>query len=104
MLLAEVAGGRRDDRALGDNQLPARLNRHPHVFLTDEIERRLVGRRLLATLKGSPYIVGLKGSPYIVGLKGSPYIVGLKGSPYIVGLKGSPCIVGLKEWPHLGLS
>ena len=59
MLLAEVAGGRRDDRALGDNQLPARLNRHPHVFLTDEIKRRLVGRRLLATLKGSPYIVGL---------------------------------------------
>src|SRR5213594_2692026 len=68
MLLAEVTGGRRDDRALGDNQLPARLNRHAHVFLTDEIKRRLVGRRLLATLKGSPYIAGLKGSPYIVGL------------------------------------
>ena len=56
MLLAEVAGGRRDYRALGHNQLPARLNCHPNVFLTDEIQRQLVRCGLLTTLKGSPYI------------------------------------------------
>lgn len=42
MLLAQISRSRRDDGALGDDQFAPRLNRQPHVFLTDEIKRRLV--------------------------------------------------------------
>ena len=61
MLLAQVARRRRDDGAFGNHQLPARLNRHPDVFFTDELERLLAGRgrswdRLaIAALKGPRY-------------------------------------------------
>src|SRR5207245_136071 len=44
MLLAQVARRRRHDGALGNHQLPARLNCHPDVFFTDELERLLAGR------------------------------------------------------------
>ena len=36
MRLAQLARGRRDDRALGKWKFPACANRQPHVFLTDE--------------------------------------------------------------------
>jgi hypothetical protein len=39
MLLAEVARGRCDDGALGENQLSPRLNRRADVVLADEVER-----------------------------------------------------------------
>ena len=45
MLLPQVASRRRDDGALGNHELASRLNRHPDVFFTDEIERRLVWGR-----------------------------------------------------------
>ena len=44
---AEVARRRGDDGALGDDQLPAGLNRQPHVLFADEIERAS-GRGLTA--------------------------------------------------------
>src|SRR6202035_2019323 len=37
MLLAEIASGRRDDRALGHHQLTAGLERLADVFFTDEV-------------------------------------------------------------------
>ena len=40
---AEIARRRRDDRALGHDQLPARLDRQPDVLFADELERRLAG-------------------------------------------------------------
>ena len=42
MLLAEIASGRRYDRAFGDNDLPSRLNRLADIVLAHEVERTLV--------------------------------------------------------------
>jgi hypothetical protein len=44
VLFAEIARRRRNDRALGDHEFLAGLNRTPNVIFTDEIERRLVCR------------------------------------------------------------
>src|ERR1019366_7355794 len=54
MLLAEIARGGGDDRPLGDQQLLPSLDRPPDVVFTDEIERRLVLRRLWVLGRGAP--------------------------------------------------
>ncbi len=65
MLLAEIAGGRCHDRAFRHHQLPASLNRHPHVFLTDEIERHLVWASCVATAKEWTFIGWLDRATHI---------------------------------------
>jgi hypothetical protein len=40
MLLAEISGGWRHDRALGQDDLPSRLNGLADIVFADEIERR----------------------------------------------------------------
>jgi hypothetical protein len=43
MRLRELSSGGRHDGAFRHQQLPARLNRRPHVVLADEVERDLRG-------------------------------------------------------------
>jgi hypothetical protein len=40
MLFAKIAGGGCDDGALGDHQLPARLQRRSDIVFADKFERR----------------------------------------------------------------
>ena len=41
--IAQLSRRRRHDGPFGDDKLSTRLQRQPYIFLTDEIERRLVG-------------------------------------------------------------
>jgi hypothetical protein len=38
MLFAKIAGGGCDDRALGDHQLPARLQRRSDIVFADKLQ------------------------------------------------------------------
>ena len=40
MRFAKIACGRRDDRALGDDQFLSRLNRESHILFGDEVQRQ----------------------------------------------------------------
>src|SRR5262245_66613463 len=56
MLIAEIACGWRDDRALGHNKLAPCLDREPDIFLAHELER--FGGRITRRLAGRGAVGG----------------------------------------------